>query len=573
MQVTALHTKGYRNLDTTVALCAPLAVLIGENNTGKSNVIDALRTLLEPEAGPRHRCWLRPEDFAHDGRGQGPITDELELAVELDDLSKSEKGRLVTCLAPKSGPNVAKIRLKARIGLDGRVITQWYGGDSEHPDIERHARSAVRFVYLHPLRDAAADLRPGRDNKLVGLLNALAPPGDSDRDAIVGAVETANTALDAIDAIVEARSQIAARLDGMTGGSRFAQHSDLAFDDPRFERVVASLRAKIGELAALEMSENGLGYNNLLYMAVLLAAIADQPNDPEPTLRVLLVEEPEAHLHPQLQELLMNFLEGQAVSNTQVIVTSHSPSFASSARVGRLTVLAKSPDKSLRAYVPARFGLQEDQLQYLHRFLDVTKAALFFARGVILVEGVAEQLLVPVIARKLGRPLAPSGVTVINVGGVAFPPFTELFGPDRLPYRLAVVSDGDRQPAEGDAPEEVPTALSPRAANLLGRAGENVSVYLSERTLEWDLAAAGNVDVMLRALAIVKPRAGPALADALKGVDPKKSADAILASVADIKGPFAQALAAVLDEGDEDFIVPEYLANAITWVAEEVEEA
>jgi putative ATP-dependent endonuclease of the OLD family len=208
LQVKALHAKGYRNLDTTVGLCSPLAVLVGENNAGKSNVIDGLRTVLEPEAGPRHRNWLRPEDFTHDGRGGDPLTGELELAVELDGLTDKEKARMVTCLAPKAGPRAAKIRLKARIASDGRVITQWYGGDSDHADLERQAREAVRFVYLHPLRDAAADLRPGRDNKLIGLISALAPSGHPDRDAIVAAAEAANKALDSIDAIVKARSHI-----------------------------------------------------------------------------------------------------------------------------------------------------------------------------------------------------------------------------------------------------------------------------------------------------------------------------------------------------------------------------
>lgn len=571
MQVKALHAKGYRNLDTTVELSRPLAVLVGENNAGKSNVIDALRTVLEPEAGPRHRCWLRAEDFTHDRRGGGPLTGELELVVELDGLTKEEKGRMVTCLAPDAGADVAKIRLKARIGADGRVIPQWYGGDSQHADVERHARSAVRFVYLHPLRDAAADLRPGRDNKLVGLIHALAPPGNPDRDAIEAVAETANAALDDIAAIKTARSHVADRLTAMTGGGRFAPHSDLAFDDPRFERVVASLRAKIGELAALDMGENGLGYNNLLYMAVLLAAIADHPEGEEPTLRVLLVEEPEAHLHPQLQELLMQFLES-AVPDTQVVVTSHSPNFASSARVERLTVLAKTGEGSTQARLPAKFGLDAKQLGYLRRFLDVTKAALFFARGVILVEGVAEQLLIPVIARRLGRPLAPSGVTVINVGGVAFPPFTDLFAPDRLPYRVSVVSDGDRQTTMKDGLEDTPAELSPRAADLLDRSGENVTVHLAEQTLEWDLAAAGNVDVMLRALTAVKPRVGPALAEELKDAEPRDGATAILEKVSDVKGRFAQELAAILDdpEVEVDFTPPDYLRDAVEWVAAEV---
>jgi putative ATP-dependent endonuclease of OLD family len=426
MHVAALRAVGYRNLNGAFPLCHPLAVIVGENNAGKSNIIDALRTVLEPEAGPRGRCWLRDEDFAHDGFGERTAS-ELELEVRLEGLAPDEQARMVTCLAPNEGPGVAKLRLKASIGPGGRMQTQWFGGDSDHADVERHAREAVRFVYLHPLRDAASDLRPGRDNKLVGLISALAPDGHPDRQQIVDAAQLANDALDTITTVVNARSHVAARLTGMTGRGRFTQHSNLAFNDPRFDRVVGSLRAKIGQLAALEMSENGLGYNNLLYMAVLLAAIADRPADEEPTLRVLLVEEPEAHLHPQLQDLLMRFLESEAVGTTQVIATTHSPNFASSAHVERLTVVARpSPDAAPEARVPRDFGLEDKQLAYLRRFLDVTKASLFFARAVILVEGVAEQLLVPVLADRLGRPLAQNGVAVINVGGVAFPPWTDL---------------------------------------------------------------------------------------------------------------------------------------------------
>ena len=85
---------------------------------------------------------------------------------------------------------------------------------------------------------------------------------------------------------------------------------------------------------------------------------------------MLLVEEPEAHLHPQLQDLLMHFLESEAVSTTQVIATTHSPTFASSARVERLTVLARASDDALpEARLPRDFGLDHKQLAYLRRFL------------------------------------------------------------------------------------------------------------------------------------------------------------------------------------------------------------
>lgn len=566
--MTALRAEGFRNLHGDYPICDPLSIIVGENNAGKSNLVDALRIVLEPEAGPSSRFRIWPDDFAHDGRGN-VLTDTLELEVQLGSLSEAEQARMVTCLAPSLGPARARLRLHARLDPDRRVVPQWFGGDSSHPDVERHARAGVRYAYLQPLRDAVADLRPGRDNRLIALLSALAPVGHPDRDQIIEEANRANEAFGAIPTVEDARSKVASRLAAMIGTGRFRQYTNLAFADPRFERLVGALRARIGQFEALEMTENGLGFNNLLYMAVLLAALADAPDDG--VLRVLLVEEPEAHLHPQLQDLLMRFLEEEADGSTQVIVTSHSPSFASSARVERLTVMSRPPgDARPVARAPRDFGLSVKQLGHLRRFLDVTKTSLFFARAVILVEGVSEQLLVPAIARRLDMSLPENGVSIIDVGGVAFPPFADLFGPERLPYRLAVISDADGDPAAEELEGSEPS-LSPRAEALRERESDNLKVELAPRTLEWALASVSqeNIELMLDALALVKPRVAERLRGELEGADLAVSADALLEAVEDVKGRFAQELADLLDNDAREFVVPNFLRDALLWVTEE----
>jgi putative ATP-dependent endonuclease of OLD family len=356
----------------------------------------------------------------------------------------------------------------------------------------------------------------------------------------------------------------------MIGGELFTKNADLAFAYPRFDRITSTLRALAGDLDPLELAENGLGYNNLLYMAVLLSALT-QTGDA--ALRLLLVEEPEAHLHPQLQDLLMRYLESESGPQTQVIVTTHSPNLASAARVERTTVLVgRQPGGTTIARAPRDFGMPQNDLDHLRRFLDVTKAALLFARGVILVEGIAEQLLLPVIARRLGRPLPRDGVTVVNIGGVAFDPFVGLFAAARLPYRVAVVSDSDPPDApdpaelEGGAPE-----LSPVAAKLRDRESGALKVCLARKTLEWDLAAAtaDNWEVLLRALEAIKPRVAQALRGELGDAAPEQRANRLLERIKDVKGPFAQQLAGLLEVEATAFQAPAYLVDAIEWVTRE----
>jgi putative ATP-dependent endonuclease of OLD family len=193
MHVERLDIEGFRNCCESVTFDPALTLLLGENNAGKTNIIDALRLALIAEAGTDR---LRPQlsDFARSA-DSGRLCEEFTITAVLAGLSVKEQGHLSLALAPKTeGYGKARIGLRASIGTDGEVAWHRFGGDFDSPDVEQRALNAVHHTYLPPLRDAGSDLQPGRTNRLAWLLHALTPV-QADRDRLVKVAQEANEKL------------------------------------------------------------------------------------------------------------------------------------------------------------------------------------------------------------------------------------------------------------------------------------------------------------------------------------------------------------------------------------------
>lgn len=416
-----------------------LNALVGENDAGKSAIIDAIKLVLQTQSGEYVR--VTEDDFHTAGKSVAP---EFRIECTFTDFDTNEAKNFVEYLAIERLPDgkavyLLKLRLRMR-RENGRFIPELRAGDGEDGlAIEGKARELLKCVYLKPLRDAAKEMRSGRNSRISQILYHHPAFNGKDDHALVKIFEDANLKIsDYFENDPEGKLVLAnlrSTLLQFVSKQDDSLEADLATSEMQLKPILESLSLLVSE------TQPGLGVSNLLFIAAELLLLHVRQDG---ALRLALIEELEAHLHPQAQLRLVEHLQQMYDDvGVQIIVSTHSPTLSSKVNLKNIILVR---DNAAYDLAPGKTLLEKGDYLFLQRFLDTTKANLFFARSVLMVEGDAENLLLPVVAEILGLNLDKYGVSIVKIGGVAFRRYARIFcrrQPPEIPMRIAIVTDCD----------------------------------------------------------------------------------------------------------------------------------
>lgn len=444
--------KNFRCIkDLTLELNEGLNILVGENNSGKTAIIDALRLCLS--YGNQFReIYVSLSDFHIDNQQLNAALPEIEFHAYFEVNDPKETGPFNEILAVNDqGKGELQLHFRyfaeERNGLK-RIKYKVWGGEKEGQHIPPEVLDLFYFIYLGALRDAVQGLRPVRGNRLGELFQNLQTDEES-QNQLTQRLHNALKEADEWQTLIKTGKQkVNEHLKEATIEGKLPEIK-IDFLPFEFRKVVDNLRLQLpvytdeqveeneGEQQYFDLYQNGLGYNNLIYTAIVLGDLQRKKELERETYVALLIEEPEAHLHPQLQNTFFEYLNKLKSAGFQVFTTSHSPTITAKADLNSLIVLHTYENK-IRSFSVKHSALSDDNKKYLQKFLDVTKSQLFFAKGVILVEGIAEALLLPIFSRMFGEEysLEKRGVEIVNLNGVAFAHFGKLFNTSSDSKRL-----------------------------------------------------------------------------------------------------------------------------------------
>lgn len=484
MYISKIIVQNYRNFSSVELDLQPFTLIIGENNVGKTNLLNAIGLILSPDISFYQKRVLETDDFHYQTvlnfKKQvisKSVFSELsfpEVRVDLffEKMTLDQKAVMNDCFI---NDGITKIGEKAQvtylssISQIGDLEKKWFseiknnllrltkidtetaeqfeqrqiqivsfpieyyryvlfGGNNETQKVDFSWLSFLKMELLDAMRDAKSQLLAGgRNTLLYSILNTRT------------AEQTTSSKKD-IDSIKEKLAELNQIITNET-----SVFTDIKKDIEKFLKQISEedenglinfqflgvegseILKKLSLIYGSEpisIERNGLGRNNLLYISLLLSHLIKDADKKKVYFRLIGIEEPEAHLHPTLQvHLSRNINEGN--EERQVIITSHSTHITSQLDLNNTVVLYKENGKIEPHYLLN--SIQKNSKKYLQKYLDATKSTMFFSRKIILVEGISEQLVIPEFFKlHTKETLEKKNITIVNVQGVAMKHFLEV---------------------------------------------------------------------------------------------------------------------------------------------------
>ena len=637
MHISKLQLVNYRNFErANVVFKKGVNTIIGENGSGKTNLFRAIRLLLDDTL--LRMAYRLDEKDSHRGigdwRGHWII-----ISLEFEDVSQDEaiqtlflhgtgniangaigKATYNLIFRPKAalrlslseleaGDTVGFAELRSKITIadyetifTGKSVANFLDlntykqlvGDFDavifpkeltNPDIGAaipgmlSISREVCFTFVQALRDVVADFQNNRTNPLLTLLKGKSGEIDpASFQPISALVKGLNDAIEGLPDVGTIRADIRDTIMDAAGGTYSPRSLSIRSDlSDEADRLFQSLKLFVGESEEQyegAIHELSLGGANLIYLTLKLLEFKYQKQK-QSFANFLVIEEPEAHIHTHIQKTLFDRLD---YDDTQVIYSTHSAHISEVSNVENVNILGRQGARC-EVFQPS-VGLDSTQVGNIQRYLDAVRSNLLFAKSVLLVEGDAEEILIPILVKKVfGLSLDELGISLINIRSTGFENVAILFHDNRIRKRCAIITDLDRafiDVAEDilDSEDEIEAkkkALASQVAGLRREAAlklfcdgnQWLSAHFADHTFEVDFVAAGNAAAIVSVLGdVYKDPATIAMSKAdLESGDIERFGTRVLTMARNAgKGWFAIMLGRMITP---DSVIPDYILDAI----------